>query len=128
MTCTLPYDCMRATAASTFFDECELGAVPVHTWGSADTGEQVPVFGDAVACGFQPMNKGEVRDGSQAPMYDARLRLTLDNDVSNIDRVRITVRHGEAITPELYSVEGLPERGPSAQVLTLKRITGESVR
>jgi hypothetical protein len=126
--CALPYDCMRATAEATFFDTCRIGAVPVHTWGGPDTGQSVPVFGDALACGFQPMNKGEVQDGSQAPNFDAKLRLSLDIDVSRVDRVELTARHGSAIEPQLYSVEGDPERGPSAQVLNLKRITGKSTR
>lgn len=128
MTCTLPYDCMRATAESTMLDACQLGVVATGGWGQPDTGNHAPAWGSEIACGFQPANRGEVKDGSQAPNYDARLRLPLTVDANRIDRVRMTKRHGEAINEEDYSIEGQPERGPSAQVLTLKRITGNSTR
>lgn len=110
-------------------DACKLGTVaPKIGWGQPDSGNHAPAWGADIACGFRPANRGEILDGSQAPVYDARLRLSLSVDVSNIDRVRMTKRHGETITEEDYSIEGLPERGPSAQVLTLKRITGNSTR
>ena len=125
---TLPYSCLQATAESTFFDECELGAIVVGGWGEADTGAGTPVFDDAIPCGFQPMNKGESRDGAQVPFMDAKLRLPVGTDITNIDRVRLTSRHGTAITPQLYTIEGPPELGPSAMVLNLKLVTGNSVR
>jgi hypothetical protein len=129
LTCLVPdFACLRAVAESTFFDTCEIGAVAAHTWGSADTTAGDPDFGDPTPCGFQPVNKGELGDGSQAPDLDGTLRLAIGTDITNIDRVKLTARNGEAITPELYSVQGLPERGPTALVLNLKRITGNSTR
>jgi hypothetical protein len=120
---------MRATAESTFLDHCELGAMPAHVWGSADTNNGAPVFGNAIACGFQPMPAGEVSDGSQVPMYDAVLRLPYNTDVTNLDRVKITHRHGAALaTPEYFTVYGHPALGPSALVLKLKHYTGPTTR
>lgn len=129
MTCLTPdFASLRVVAESTFFDACEIGTVAAHTWGSADTTAGTVTFGDAMACGFNPANRGETKDGSQAPDLDATLRLPIGTVVDNVSRVRITERNGEAITAELYSVEGLPQRGPTALVLGLKRITGNSTR
>jgi hypothetical protein len=125
----IDFDYMRETAALTFFDTCRLGAVPEFEYGSLDSVPEDPLYSDGQPCGFEPGRRGEVEDGSQAPIYDAILRLPVTASVASIDRVELTHRHGTALaSPQIYAVVGAPELGPSANVLTLKLITGESIK
>lgn len=115
----------QSTAEGSFFDSCKLGTATAASFGS-DPGSASYSYGDEIACGFAYGGQNEVKDGSQAPIYDATLRLPIDTTIANIDRVQVTQRHGVAITPEYYTIEGKPSRGPSAIVLNLKLITGVS--
>ena len=126
---TTEYTRMRSTAAETFFDTCRIGTATAHVYGSADTNDVAPTYSDGIACGFRPAPVGEAIDGSDAPDFDAVLRLPLDTDVTNVDRVEVTHRHGEALADaQIFTVTGEPARGPSALVLKLKLVTGESSR
>jgi hypothetical protein len=126
-TITVPeFERMRVTAAESFFDACKLGSATAANWGD-DPGVDTFSYANEIACGFKYEPKGEIKDGSHAPLFDAVLRLPVDTDVTNVDRVQMTGRHGEALDPvEYYAVEGKPSRGPSALVLNLKLITGAS--
>lgn len=120
---------MRSTAAETFFDACKLGTATASGFGS-DPGDSTYSYANEIDCGFWPSPKqqsGEAGEGVQAPMFDALLRLPVDTDITNIDRVQMTARHGEALSPvEYYAIEGKPSLGPSAIVLKLKLIVGVS--
>ena len=118
--------CMANTAEGTFFDRCKFGIATPPDFGE-DPGDISYAWSDEVACGFKPGIQWEVKDGTQAPMYDALLRVSLDQGVDYIDRVEITKRYGVAlVTPEFYTIEGSPARGVSAKVLKLKLIAGVS--
>ena len=116
---------MRETAESSFMDACRIGAPSTPAWGS-DPGGLTYTYGAAEPCGFDPTPAGEVEDGTQTPLVDAKLRLPIGTVISELYRVSITARHGTAVTAETYVVEGAPRRGPSALVCDLKRITGAS--
>lgn len=123
----LPYAKLRDTAESTFFDTCRLGTTPAFEYGALDTNDSEPTYGDGIPCGFKPAGHGEVLDGSAAPIFMATLRLPVGVSIGSADRVEITHRHGDALDPtQVYAVEGAPARGPSATVLQLKLITGNS--
>jgi hypothetical protein len=125
---TADYACMQATAEASFFDTCQLAAMSAHSWGSADTGPGTATWGAAQPCGYSPAPVGETKDGAQVPIFDAVLRLPFDTDVTGIQRVRITHRHGVALAAaEEYTVTGKPARGPSALLLELKLVTGNTV-
>ena len=130
MSCVIDYAGLRTTAESTFLDTCRIGTTPTAAsdmWNLANTVPADPLYADAISCGFKPTNAGEVRDGSQAPLHDATLRLPVDTDIKTVDYIELTHRHGTALDPlEYYAVIGKPELGPSALVLRLKFITGNS--
>ena len=119
---------MREAAAASFLDACQLGAPSGGDWGN-DPGARAYGWGAEMACGFQPSPGGEAGDGSQAPLADALLRLPLGTQVTGLDRVRITQRHGEALAePDEYTIEGKPDQGVSALVLRLKIVAGTTAR
>lgn len=77
-------------------------------------------------CGFDPDPSTEGMNATEAAMMDARLRLPilLDEVIANTDRLRITHRFGVVVdSPVDFEIVGLPERGPSGLVFTLKRVT-----
>lgn len=123
------YSRMRSTCVATFFDSCKLGTATAAAFGS-DPGASTYSYANDIACGFEPEISaaiGEGGDGIQAPLFDAKLRLPVDTDITNIDRVQMTARHGTALDPvEYYTIDGKPALGPSALVLKLKLITGVS--
>lgn len=118
--------CMQAYAESSFFDSCKLGTTTPASFGD-DPGVITVSYANEILCGFKSGASREVKDGTQTPLYDALLRLPVGTVVSNIDRVCITKRFGVALTSEEYfSIEGAPAKGPSALVLRLKLITGDT--
>lgn len=119
---------MRSTAAETFLDSCRLGDPTSSSWGS-DPGSDSYAYGAEIPCGFDMAPAGEAAEGSQAPVVDALLRLPVGTVVSGKHRVRITKRHGEALSPpQDYTVDGEPDRGVSALVLKLQAVTGNVAR
>lgn len=126
---TPDFSYMRGVAESTFFDECRLGTLPAPEYGTLDVSNRDHVYTDAQPCGFEPGGRRETEDGAQTPDYTATLRLPVGTDVAGTSRVELTARHGTAISPtQIYSVEGPPAIGPSAIVLSLKLVTGESIK
>ena len=123
------YSRMRSTCVATFFDSCKLGTATAAAFGS-DPGASTYSYANDIDCGFQSdpkMRGAESADGTQAALIDAVLRLPVDTDITNIDRVQMTARHGTALDPvEYYTIDGKPALGPSALVLKLKLITGVS--
>ena len=111
---------MQETQDEAMQDYCELlirteravdeYGMPVEQW----------VTGAALDCGLENTRSSEWRNG-EPPDFDARLRLPIDTDVSNVDRVRITERFGVMLeTPILFALTGKTKRGPSGLVVDLK--------
>jgi hypothetical protein len=114
---------MRRAAEEAMFDRCRIlryraGARDAHGMPQATWAE-----GEELPCGFRTLSAREALDGAQVPLADAELRLPWDAELSNLDRVRLSARHGEALAEgPLYEVVGLPVRGPSALVVRLRRV------
>jgi len=114
---------MQETAEGSFFDECyplrrtsednDFGE-PEDTWTPED---------DPIECGFEP-GAPLTRIGSVVAVteVDAVLRVPIDTDLDLDDRVRISKRHGVAVTAEDFRVFSKPRRGPSALIMDLKRV------
>lgn len=87
------------------------------------------VEGAASPAGFQPNGRRDVMGLGQVPTADARLRLPLSLEVSNLDRVKLVARFGVALpAPVLYEVDGTPDRGAAFWLLSLRKVTNESQR
>jgi len=114
---------MQAVAEETFFDE---GYVLRREQEANDFGEMVDTYtpdDDAIACGFRPAGRVQ-RVGAELAVteVDAILRVPLDTDIDLSCRVRITGRHGEAVTARDFDVFSEPRRGPSCLVIDLRRL------
>ena len=57
---------------------------------------------------------------AEARVYDAKIRLPIDTDISNVDHLRITKRFGVAVDELRYEFLGDPMRGPSGLVSNLR--------
>jgi hypothetical protein len=86
--------------------------------------------GDTIPCGleFSPFKfrsrelLGEGQDVGEI-LVRCRVPMKYYDTIQKEDRIRITKRHGVALTTaETYTVQGFAERGPSALVLNLKRV------
>ena len=120
---------IRLDQAATMFDTCELltyGAGTVDAYGkpavsytSAGTSACGVEHANAIGEGGRP---SEALGKTEVPRMTRQLRLPLTADVNHLARVRVTHRYGVAlVTPELYEVVGLPQRGPSGFVAEIRR-------
>jgi hypothetical protein len=79
--------------------------------------------GSAIECGFNATARKEVMDGAQVAITDAQLRLPIGTTITNLDRLRITHRHGVALTtPLTFAIIGEPRRGSSGLLLNLRSV------
>ncbi len=104
-------------------DVCEL-LEHVETDRQDEYGKPVEqwVARGGIACGLDLRSSGEVRN-AEAGLWDARLRLPIDTEVSRVDRVVITHRFGVLLEePMLFQAEGDTLKGPSGIILKLKNI------
>lgn len=120
---------MQRDAVSSMNDTCELvahgtGAVdaygkPVSTYTVIGTSKCGVEHANAIGEGGRP---SEALGKTEVPRMTRQLRLPLTADVNHLARVRVTHRYGVAlVTPELYEVVGLPQRGPSGFVAEIHR-------
>jgi len=119
---------MRATQIAAMGDTCTL-----RRWNPTvdDYGTEVPAYTDTagVACGLDVTGgtgAGERRrpDGTITTI-GATLRLSLVDGagLTEEDRITVTHRHGELLTPALaYGIDGQPQRGPTGYVLQLMEV------
>lgn len=125
-------DQMQATQQAAMMDTCVLlrrsnGASNEYGYPEALWTESAPL-----SCGLDVgarliASGGEAMGQTQAPMSDARLRLPIDTDITQIDRVKVTHRFGVVLaSPNLYSVIGVRKQGPSGLVLDLRLVTNEA--
>ena len=97
-----------------------------------DTGEEVETFAETagVACGLDVTGgiaANEARRGADGAIttISAALRLSLEDGegLTEEDRVTVTHRNGELLTPPLtYGIDGYPRRGPTGYTLRLVEV------
>jgi len=74
-------------------------------------------------CGLTLARSRELMPGTEVPIYDARLRLAHDTELTSFDRIRVTHRYGEhLLVPLEFEVVGEPRLGPSGLVLDLRTV------
>lgn len=77
-----------------------------------------------IKCGLEQKQGQEVQaDKNTVVSYDAIIRLPLLTAFDIKDKIRITKRFGEAITPIDYEIASPIQRGPSGIRLLLKDVT-----
>ena len=119
---------MRSTQAGAMMDTCTLR---VRSVTQDDYGEEVETFADraGVPCGLDVTGGTAAqetrREAGTITTIAAALRLSLTDGagLTEEDRVTVTHRNGEALTPPLaYTIDGYPQRGPTGYVLRLVEV------
>jgi hypothetical protein len=119
---------MRAVQADLYHDTCQVCTYTDSDGDSWGYGQPTYTAQAAISCGFKPASVREVMDSGQVAMTVAQLRLPVDTEVTALDRIRLTHRHGaELDDAEVYAIKGI-KRGPSGLVLELETCTEEDVR
>ncbi len=125
-------DQMQATQEAAMMDSCVLlkrsdGASDGYGYPGALWTESAPL-----SCGLDVgarliASGGEAMGQTQAPLSDARLRLPIGTDITQIDRLKVTHRFGVVLaSPVMYSVIGVRKQGPSGLVLDLRLVINEA--
>lgn len=108
--------CVLLTRSEASTDEYNL---PVVEWTESD-----PI---SCGLGFESPDREEGMDLAEVAMAEPKLRLPIDTDITNVDRVRMTYRFGVALDTALtFELVGNPTRGPSGLVVQLKAVTDGS--
>ena len=121
-------DAMRSTQTGAMMDTCTLR---VRSTTQDDYGEEVETFAETpgVACGLDVTGGIAARENRRGTgdttTISAMLRLPLDDGegLTEEDRITVTHRNGELLTPPLaYGIDGYPQRGPTGYVLRLVEV------
>lgn len=115
---------MKAAQVAHMMDTCKLQANVQTKDSHGQLVDTWPVDGSELVCGLD-MRPGSERHGVDMSVltYDATLRLPITSAPDEKDRVKITKRFDEAISPELvFNIVGPIQRGPSGIRLLLKRV------
>jgi hypothetical protein len=120
---------MQTTQESAMMDTCiilrctdgcadEYG-MPITAW----------VEGAAIVCGYDGRRHVEAgipagTPATQVALTDGRVRLPIETDISNLDRIELTHRFGVLLPePALFEISGDPRRGPSGLLVDVRRVT-----
>ena len=121
-------DAMRSVQAGAMMDTCTLRVKSVT---QDDYGQEVDTWADraGVPCGLDVTGgiaaRESRRQSGNITEIAAMLRLSLDDGagLTEEDRVTVTHRNGEALTPPLaYGIDGYPQRGPTGYTLRLVEV------
>lgn len=114
---------MQAAQESAMMDTCKLLTRVTGFSDAYGYNAVMWIEGAATPCGLDLRASREVPN-AEAHWYDAQLRLAISTPVNNIDRVKITHRHGVALAVPLeFDLTGETRRGASGLVLELKEAT-----
>lgn len=118
---------MQDHAEESMWDTCQI--LEYNGEALDSYGQQVQKYflrWPAIACGYSSKSS-EVMVDTQVFMSDGVLRLPIDTELENLDRIIVTYRHGVLMSdPLTFEILGQPMRGPSALVMNLKLVTDGS--
>jgi head-tail adaptor len=115
---------MRGAQTDHMLDECYIQALTQTTNTFGEVVNAWSDSGSALACGLD-MRPGSEERGPQKTIvqYDATLRLAITNLTEETQRIRITKRFGESITPLVYDIAAPVQRGPSGIRILLNKVS-----
>jgi hypothetical protein len=116
---------MQATQESAMMDVCDI--LRMANGGADSYGKSrrvwFTIYGE-VPCGFGYPSPRESLGLAQVPQVDATLRLPLETDITNLDRITVTHRFGvEEADPATYELAGPIKQGPSGIQIGMRRVT-----
>jgi hypothetical protein len=116
---------LQDTQESAMQDTCVIQAYSSMT---DDYGNPKPVYQDIYEseCGLEHLDPAEVQATGEVPIIDAKLRLPLDTELDERDRIKITHRfRAELVIPRVFEIIGPAERGPSGLTFSLRIVDNE---
>lgn len=116
-------DQMRVDQTSHFMDTC---VIRRKSAGSADTfGEKKITYTEEstpTPFGLKYLRVSEVNTDKTVVQVDAEGRFSLSTSLGIEDQIKVTKRFGETLTsPVYFQIVGVPRRGPSGLVVSLKK-------
>lgn len=120
-------DALRDCQEAFMDDTCQIGTVSRTASTTGELIEAAPTYGSATVCGFEAkggQERNEFRTEQGTVVYaDAKLRLPHGTTVGPRYLVKLTKRHGTAITPVIYEVMGKPLEGTTGVVCYLRQVS-----
>jgi len=115
---------MRETQTESLMDVCHFQTRAVE---KNSFGETIESWSDApadIACGLDTRPGRETRKNNMTvTVYDAVLRLAIDNAPSETQRISIIKRNGENVPPLIYEIVSPVQRGATGNRILLRRVT-----
>lgn len=115
---------MRTAQDEHMLDKCVILSYTAGTLNEYNESDApVETVSGEIVCGLD-MRPSSERHNSDMTLitYDATLRLPIATAVKETDRIRVTKRFGETITPLTYEIVSPMQRGPSGIRLMLRKI------
>lgn len=114
----------RTAQTEHMFDTC---VIQTYSENFNSFGEPISSYADgsAINCGLDTKPSGERRKASNTVIeYDATIRLAITVVPNVKDRIKVTKRFGETLTPNLvYEIAGPIQQGPSGIRLLLRKVS-----
>lgn len=115
---------MRTAQTDHMLDECYIQALTQTTNTFGEVVNSWADSGSAIACGLDMRPGSETRNANKTIVqYDAVLRLAITTTVDETQRIRVTKRFGESITPLVFDILSPIQRGPSGIRLLLNKVS-----
>jgi len=115
---------MRDAQTGHMMDTCYIQALTQTTNTFGEVVNSWADSGSAVDCGLDMKPGSEVRGTNKTVVqYDATLRLAITTTIDETQRIRVTKRFGESITPIIYDIVSPIQRGPSGIRLLLNKVS-----
>jgi hypothetical protein len=118
---------MQSTQSDAMQDICELlvyAPTPADDYGMP---QRKYVVRQSLECGIEHTRQGDAMGQGQVAVGDAVLRLPIDTDLTNVDRITVYERFGTLqASAKTYEIMGDAKQGPSGLVLDLRQVTDGS--
>ena len=123
---TNEYTDIRTAATAAMRDTCQVGTQSAPT--DNDPASVVWTYSATISCGLTVETRGETRDGAQATLTEATLRVPWGTAISTGDRIKLISQAGVVLSPSpVYAVDGEPYQHIANVQVRLVRLTGESI-
>jgi len=124
---------MRSAQDGAMQDVCRIGVYRESTdgYGNPDTTspEDLWVYGEEQICGMEHVRPQEAQGTGEVPVIDARIRLPVDTEIDERNRIRVKERYNEDLDEaQVFEIEGPVRRGPSGLVVECRLVDDGSGR
>ena len=113
---------MQSLYTSSLQDVCRIGSY-YETEDSYGLPTASYYYGERQYCGIELVSPKEEQNSGEVPVIDAVLRLPIDTDIDEHDRIRLIERYNATMDDDIvFEIEGPIRRGPSGIRLALRKV------